>query len=64
MKICSKCNSEWPDNMKFCGECGAPFVQTESARIRTRERRHAVVLFADIQGYTSLSAELDPEELH
>jgi class 3 adenylate cyclase/tetratricopeptide (TPR) repeat protein len=28
------------------------------------ERRHAVVLFADIKGYTSLASELDPEDVH
>ncbi|MHC4663313.1 MAG: tetratricopeptide repeat protein, partial [Planctomycetota bacterium] len=64
---CGKCGSQWPDKMKFCGECGSPLAGGEarsSARMRTRERRHAVVLFADIKGYTSLSAELDPEELH
>lgn len=31
--------------------------------LRDVERRQAAILFADLTGYTSLSAELDPEEL-
>ena len=24
MAYCSKCNQDYPDNMKFCHECGSP----------------------------------------
>jgi len=68
MPKCPKCNSEWPDDMAFCGKCGSSLTAkapTPAARLRTRERRQAVVLFADIQGYTKLAADLgDPEVLH
>lgn len=67
MRKCDKCSSEWPDGMKFCGNCGNSLEVKETRKLtrrRTAERRYAVVLFADIHGYTGLSAEVDPEELH
>ncbi len=69
MPECPECGSKWPETYKFCPECGAairPESRGTRARSRSRvtERRHAVVLFADVKGYTALSAEIDPEELH
>lgn len=66
---CPACGFKNPDRAKFCNECGAALgPKREKPRglrhARTTERRHATVLFADIQGYTSLSAQIDPEELH
>lgn len=37
--------------------------RSDDATPRNVERRQAAVVFADLTGYTSLSAELDPEEL-
>ena len=44
----------------------APVVRDEPAlkSLPAGERRQVTVLFADITGYTRLSTELDPEELH
>jgi adenylate cyclase len=58
---CRKCGFENPDNMKFCGDCGAKLDQGSFGR--QAERRTVVILFADIAGYTSLSEKLDPEQV-
>jgi class 3 adenylate cyclase/tetratricopeptide (TPR) repeat protein len=76
-QLCSKCSALNPLGSKFCNECGhalessktgppesnqaSPTV-TDSAAPR-EERRWATLLFADLSGFTSLSEQLDPEDV-
>ena len=76
---CPSCGSENLPNAKFCGECGTPLTgQTTVAKSTQRyiqldkredkaapeaERRQLTVMFCDLVGSTSLSEQLDPEEL-
>jgi class 3 adenylate cyclase/predicted ATPase len=62
---CSACKAPLTPNSKFCSECGTK-VQQASPKSKSTlgERRQVTVLFADITGYTRLSSEIDPEELH
>jgi class 3 adenylate cyclase/tetratricopeptide (TPR) repeat protein len=62
--------------MRFCGECGTPLVAgvtpsppvvhpslaSSSTPAPVAERRLVSVLFADLVGFTALSADRDPEE--
>src|SRR5512144_2976502 len=43
---------------------GPAFLMSEGAPLPGGERRQVTVLFADLSGYTALSNELDPEEVH
>ena len=95
---CPKCQAEYDDQRKFCGECGSSlaiacgvcgFENSPSAKFcggcgaglaaadeplqtsaaappvaPTGERRQVTIFFADLSGYTQLSDELDPEDLH
>jgi class 3 adenylate cyclase/predicted ATPase len=62
---CSFCKALLSPTAKFCSECGAkvPLASLEP-KPAAGERRQVSVLFADITGYTRLSSEIDPEELH
>jgi class 3 adenylate cyclase/tetratricopeptide (TPR) repeat protein len=65
---CAKCNSDNPENAKFCIECAAPFAAplapdlTAASLAPDGERKHVTALFADIKGSTELEQNLDPEE--
>lgn len=67
--VCGNCGFENPPKFKFCGECGAPLTAPAPATAKTEhktpeaERRHLTVMFCDLVGSTSLSEQLDPEEL-
>lgn len=56
---CSKCNFENPNTFKFCGNCGAPLIESQ---IR-EEKKLITVIFSDLSGFTALSQHLDPEDL-
>src|SRR5688572_12547706 len=62
---CSYCKAPLSASAKFCSECGAkvPLASLEPKAL-PGERRQVTVLFADITGYTRLSSQIDPEELH
>ncbi len=76
---CPSCSFENPDGMSFCGRCGFPLQEESRPRGAVRaptgrktspgpealegERRKVTVLFADVSGYTSLSEQMDPEDL-
>lgn len=75
---CAACGSVLPEQAKFCPECGAQVQASvpaaaatpagraqgpEDRGARDGDRRHAVVLFADLSGYTALVARTDPEEV-
>ncbi|MBV9635746.1 MAG: AAA family ATPase, partial [Methylobacteriaceae bacterium] len=72
---CPECGFANESDERFCGGCGralrepspgpAPERQaTEPSTHEIGERRQVTVLFADISGYTSLTARHDPEETH
>src|SRR5690242_4184031 len=62
---CPFCKAPLSPSAKFCSECGAkvPLASLEP-QSSAGERRQVTVLFADITGYTRLSSQIDPEELH
>src|SRR5262245_24774616 len=62
---CSFCKAPLSPTAKFCSECGAKVpLASLQPKAAAGERRQVTVLFADITGYTRLSSEIDPEELH
>jgi class 3 adenylate cyclase/tetratricopeptide (TPR) repeat protein len=63
---CPQCQATASPRAKFCSECGAKVeVGTPRKQVQAgSERRQVTILFADISGYTRLSSEIDPEELH
>ena len=73
---CPDCEFENPTGFNFCGRCGkalpsATFDGDATVSIRRNrpenqpraERRQLTVLFSDLVGSTSLSQQLDPEDL-
>lgn len=65
-QICPHCNFANPSHFKFCGECGRRLKSAPPAGeepLAGGERRHVTALFSDLSGYTSLSENLDPEEV-
>lgn len=61
MMICPRCQFENPTGMKFCGNCGAQLPQATRA---SGERRRVTILFADVSGFTTMSEQLDPEDIY
>jgi class 3 adenylate cyclase len=57
---CQQCATEMPDNMRFCGACGAPLEPVAPA---ARERRLVSVLFCDLVGFTTFSERRDHEDV-
>ncbi len=66
--ICATCGFANEAKEKFCGGCGAPLaIAPPPDTLRTRdegELRPITVLFADLAGFTRLSQQRDPEEVH
>ncbi len=76
---CLSCGSENLPSAKFCGECGTPLPgqtpvpkssqvdrqldKKEDKAAPEAERRQLTVMFCDLVGSTTLSEQLDPEEL-
>src|SRR3989337_590827 len=65
--LCINCGFENPSQFKFCGVCGKPHTAQLSPTRPTQtieaERRQLTVMFCDLVGSTTLSEQLDPEEL-
>jgi len=66
---CGRCGFANRPPAKFCGGCGDKLAAGPPAKERAvapagGERRQVAVLFADLSGFTRLSAELDAEEVH
>src|SRR4030067_1437302 len=65
--LCANCGFENPSQFKFCGVCGKPLATQFSTPKPTQtieaERRQLTVMFCDLVGSTTLSEQLDPEEL-
>ncbi|MGA2938957.1 MAG: adenylate/guanylate cyclase domain-containing protein [Syntrophobacteraceae bacterium] len=71
---CLKCESEQPEDARFCNKCGnkfqplgpasdGQFEQSKTHATLAPERKHVTVLFSDITGYTSIAEKLDPEQV-
>lgn len=58
---CSQCQAPLSDGAKYCGQCGAKL--TERMHPIEGDRRVVTVLFTDVSGFTSLSEQLDPEQV-
>src|SRR5919198_6446711 len=67
-RTCPNCGASNPPGYAFCGSCGASLTEApaperaEPAGAR-EERRLATVMFADLSGFTSLSEQMDPEDV-
>jgi class 3 adenylate cyclase len=55
---CSNCGAPHALGMRFCGMCGSSL----SAPVE-RERRRVSVVFIDLMGFSTLTHDLDPEDL-
>lgn len=64
---CSQCGRQNPADFRFCGNCGAslatPTGPLPQSNPTSGERRQLTVMFSDLVGFTTLSEQLDPEEL-
>jgi class 3 adenylate cyclase/predicted ATPase len=70
--LCAKCASENSATSQFCGDCGAALSASTVAvskealvgqEVSDGERRQLTVMFCDLVNSTTLSGQLDPEEL-
>ena len=74
---CGACGFMNQADEKFCGGCGRPLAESAAPKAapvaKTQapkpqdaagDRRPVTVMFADLTGYTALSASLDPEDIH
>ena len=61
-----ECQSELPDNAKFCPQCGLKVSVKEQPQKFTptpdAKRKRVTALFSDLTGYTAMTEKLDPEE--
>src|ERR1017187_9117708 len=65
--ICPHCNASVAEKSKFCPECGKSIsvspAGSPTSGAAHAERRQLSVMFCDVVNSTTLSGELDPEEL-
>ncbi|MEM7245564.1 MAG: tetratricopeptide repeat protein [Acidobacteriota bacterium] len=62
---CSECSHELRAGAKFCDECGHRVADRPKQPVASaQEMRTITVLFADMKGFTSLSEQLDPADVH
>src|SRR5690554_786569 len=56
---CPSCGFANPDGMRFCGMCGTKLTHEPASR----ERRRVSSVFIDMAGFSTLTRDLDPEEM-
>lgn len=57
--ICTSCGAANPTGMRFCGMCGTKLMRD----VLPRERRRVTSVFIDMAGFSTLTRDLDPEEM-
>lgn len=63
-QLCRGCGAENAAAARFCGNCGSALeAPAPAARTAEGELRPVTVLFADLSGFTALSASHDPEDV-
>src|SRR3954454_24863785 len=60
MATCLACGQENPEIARFCLSCGKPLAEEPAA---SEERRVVSVVFVDLDGFTTQSEQLDPEDV-
>ena len=60
---CPSCGTTNPVSFRFCGSCGAAMEEVPGRESAVEERRWATVLFADLSGFTTMSEQMDPEDI-
>ncbi len=58
--VCPSCGAEVAPSARFCSSCGATLV---AQGLAGDERKLVTVLFADVEGSTTLGERLDPEHM-
>ncbi len=58
---CSHCATLNPPAAHFCQHCGHPLL---AQPLPLSERRHVTVVFADLVGFTAITEQMDPEQVH
>ncbi len=57
--ICASCGTANPTGMHYCGMCGQPLIRV----VNNSERRRVTSVFIDMAGFSTLTHNLDPEEM-
>ena len=65
-RSCPACGFAVAAEHQYCAACGQrlPSASAPSGTPAAGERRQVTVLFCDLVGYTQLSRQMDPEEVH
>src|SRR5437870_10947951 len=58
--VCPNCNTENPQEARFCLACGRPLSPADQPR---DERRIVTIIFVDLVGFTARAEQLDPEDV-
>lgn len=61
---CPTCGRAPRPGARFCDGCGRPLESRPTANAVRAELRSVTVLFADLQGFTSLAESMDPDDVH
>ena len=59
MRVCAVCHNPASDEARFCSHCGALLAKLPEQE----ERKLVTALFADLAGFTSMSEDLDVEDV-
>ena len=60
---CARCGEPLTPDRRFCTACGDPVAGASRPHDSVAERRRVSVLFVDVEDFTGLGEQLDPEEI-